>query len=122
MSKFKFLPEMFVSVQDVYVRHDAATNAQAALDKHLYSCPIVCRSAATGTFSQTRNDGNETHTAVLFNLELIEKLCEHRLIDFVSCSGLTTEGKCKECGAKLKATWYETCVKVFDVNTKTPCT
>lgn len=108
MSKFKFTPDLFYDL-DYNNRHRASEHAQAALDKHLETLDIVKRSAATGTFSQSNNYGDETHTAVLFNLELIEKKkCTHPayLAKKADELGYIHAFTCRDCGIKIKpATW-----------------
>lgn len=107
MSRFKFTPEMFSKIEDVYVRHDAADDAQAALDKHLDGLvTVIGFDDADGHFFGTPKDsqGRDTHTAVLFNLEPIKKpKCKHEP-DYERRPGTIY---CKKCTARLAIDWKE---------------
>lgn len=111
MSKFKFTPEMFFKNQhadhiDIY---EAASLAQAALDKHIESLPAVfVKYSRKQWWASQEPLLDDTHTAVLFNLEPIEKAeCEHEELCQLSYTGKWSAvwGICKTCGVKLKATW-----------------
>lgn len=81
--KFKFTPKMFMNMVD-YSFQDMADYAQDALDKHLESLPKVTGYVYPGTDCFMDDvETQDTHTAVLFNLEPIEKPeCEHLKVGF----------------------------------------
>ncbi len=118
MSKFKFTPEMFLSRDEIKYGGDKhfelgarfVRSAQAALDKHLEILPKVTGYVYPGTDCFMDDvETQDTHTAVLFNLEpIVAKECEHKVrknaVVFFSKHS-ETHHLGKVCGVKLKATW-----------------
>lgn len=111
--KFKFKTEMFMSLRPLY-RLDAMEQAQAALDKHLESLPKisgVVNEKQEYNFVKDIHIG-DTHTAVLFNLELIKKECNQHIPKIASrqvaesnpaiASMLGCSIVCANCGIELK--------------------
>lgn len=84
MSKFKFTSEMFFPEYHLFTSEGAANKAQAALDKHLESLTKVygyLDDPNKRWVSREYRIPSDTHQALLFSIEPIEKKkCSHEVI------------------------------------------
>jgi hypothetical protein len=105
--KFKFTKEMFHN-GDLHV-HECA---QKALDAYLETCPRVYgyQPSEGQWVMDTFNDDKPAHTAILFDIQPIEKKkCENHIPKILSerPGHNVISNECVNCGAKLKAYWKE---------------
>jgi hypothetical protein len=116
VTKFRFKPEDFhggMKYESVSP-HYSAFRANELLDKAIAKCPVIYGTPAIAAWG--RLDSTDTHKAVLFNIEEIEKKpCEHE--PSYTLSGITQAGNssiltnvaakivCSKCGITLKARW-----------------
>jgi len=95
---FKFTPEMFSHEFSTYHRERMARSAQAALDAHVASLPVVYSSDLY--WGEFRRD-TDRRSAVLFNAqEIAPKDCNHK--PEVNAFNLF---RCIHCKKPLKAKW-----------------
>ena len=100
-SKFRFTYEMFKPAINTY---DMADQAQKALDAHLATLPKVYGfSSANGVNGAwTTSEINATHTAILFDIQEIEKKeCDHEPV-YVENKNRESWFECEYCGKSLK--------------------
>lgn len=114
MSKFEFEPEDFdvfmAGIKGAKIHLDwlrgIAERANEVLREHLDSLPVVYGRNATGhAFDSAGPASNDTHKAVLFNVEPIEKKCMHEITTIFF--GDSIHGLCRHCNKaiKLSGTW-----------------
>jgi uncharacterized protein involved in tolerance to divalent cations len=105
MNKFRFHREDFGETS-LITKELAANIANRLLDEHLAKCQVVYTEMDTGDTWSDNQCLDDTHKAVLFNIEeLVKEPCKHEVGRWEHSFG-TTSGFCKHCGVKLKvATW-----------------
>lgn len=112
MTPFKFTPEDFDALGSLYCANDSSKLANARLDSWLKDATRVY--AYMGPASRPGGmwivegvqDADSTHTALLINIEPIEKpRCSQHEEPTELHSSVT--GPCPKCGKLLKQTWNE---------------
>lgn len=116
---FTFKPEDFVGNDDVTAMLEKfVKRANAKLQEHLSTLPVVYgiftkRVLDMAAAIATMPEDGDTHRAILFNVEPIEKMpCEHepQINNDPGRFGVSIpynvgQPLCRHCGAKLKARW-----------------
>lgn len=123
--KFKFQPEQFKDLARMLIElkvgsadislamQIAAREAQVSLDAHIAPLPVVyCKPdpmMGLVEWSQAqRGDGTDTHRAVLYNCEEIEKVkCQHEIGISDIRNSFGTVYRCMKCRRNLKPTGWK---------------
>ena len=109
--KLEFKSDDFLSIRHAsdFEREMMADAANAALERMLSQCQIVCGAYANNDWVFTyKTSAYDTHKAILVNIEAIEKpKCEHVFGDTYFEVGNGVYKKCIVCGVKLVPKWEE---------------